>query len=201
MAILFRTQLSEEDVRRSAVYVENHYSDYSDTNQRNPEKLRAQNLAGKLAEIATEHFAVLCGATVVRGTSFQELPVSQRSFASDLVITSKLGVTQAVHVKGQPLCSVRSLNCITWVLQKDSIRGRRDRQLLDAREGYIALAVASHSGYVWLLVLRRAADLIPQMLKEPLVEKLRGDKACLYFRDMVSPEEYDVVYREVSNYA
>lgn len=187
-------------------------TDYTDTHQSNAEAFW-QKFYGKLGEYAAWRYALWICGWQCEGPDMTIYDVSQKSWRPDLkVFASKH--TWNCHVKTQLSTVSKQVQGLSWLIQLDSLKGRKDERFFNPRQNdlfigveianieecddIIAVPVPSYSPRYDIRdrvgVVPRAARVwgyttvaaihAQKALCEPRVAKFCGYKKAIYYDDL-----------------
>lgn len=148
-------------------------------NQHNKERIIKQNITGKIGEFAAM-FHLLDKGIECNSPDMKVYNGSKKSFDADLIMNEK-----PLHVKSQSKSTSDYLGCVSWTFQKGGKGfGHVDPLVVKKCDELVIFChvdnknVEIYGPYKW--------DVIKPLLKDPMLNHLKGIKQCVYKKDLLN---------------
>tara|TARA_B100000965_G_scaffold295132_1_gene253187 strand:- start:94 stop:651 length:558 start_codon:yes stop_codon:yes gene_type:complete len=145
--------------------------------QFNKDRIIQQNITGKIGEFAAM-FYLLDQGKECNSPDMKVYNGSKKSFDADLMLNNR-----PLHVKSQSKTTSDYFNCVSWTFQKGGKgAGHTDPLTKKSVDDLIIFChvdgqhVEIYGPYEW-------KD-IKSLLKDPLLDRLKGIKQCIYLEDL-----------------
>lgn len=146
-------------------------------NQFNKERIIQQNITGKIGEFAAM-FYLLDQGLECNSPDMKVYSGSKKSFDADLMLNNR-----PLHVKSQSKQTSDYFGCVSWTFQKGGKgAGHTDPLTKRSINDLVIFChvdgqhVAIHGPFEWKDV--------KNLLKDPLLDRLKGIKQCIYLEDL-----------------